>query len=206
MQDRNHSRTQTIHRLEAVCRGLSQLFDGELRSCIAHAQELLNAVAYPVFVRAADGTWIGYNDAFAASMFGDADGKVPQPSELGLDLPVRMPPPSPVPEREVDVTTRELSLRTAGQQERRMLLSRIGIGGGDGHPAGELGVFQTAPDESPISLGNVDLDVKSPVLQAMQRRSARLEAVVQVSRVVSSVLSLDTLLPRSVERIRERFD
>jgi signal transduction histidine kinase/DNA-binding response OmpR family regulator/putative methionine-R-sulfoxide reductase with GAF domain len=177
-----------------------------LAACVARSQELLDAVAYPVFIRDDRGTWIGYNAAFAGSVLGASDEPLPQPEDLGLDFPLGEEPLSSSSGDKVQVVSQDVILSIDGDRGYPALLSRTRVGGSDGRPVGELGVLEYGGNPPPAPPEFSDSDEVRPALAGVQQRAAQLEAVLQVSRVASSVLSLDTLLPRSVELIRERFD
>ncbi len=200
MNDRDTSRTQKVHKLEAVCRGLSRLFDDDLGGCVARCQAILDAVAYPVFVRDEGGVWVGYNEAFAESLLRDKDGGELQLADLELEFTIRPP------DTEDGVVSCDVVLSVNGDDGQRVLLSRARINGGDGRPVGELGVLQPISDVPSVSFEPSASGEEPSELHDMQTRAAQLEAVLQVSRIVSSVLNLDALLSRSVALIRERFD
>ncbi|MBN2305801.1 MAG: GAF domain-containing protein [Anaerolineae bacterium] len=68
------------------------------------------------------------------------------------------------------------------------------------HSNSQLRIYQSMADQSAISLENTRL------YQQAERRARQLSTSVEIGRAVTSILSLDELLPRVVNQIREAFE
>jgi PAS domain S-box-containing protein len=89
-----------------------------------------------------------------------------------------------------------IPLRIAGRPLGALL---VGLGTPWEHGDSELRVYQSLVDQAAVSLENTRL------YQQMQRRARQLGASVEVSRAVTSILDMDTLLPQVVDLIRDAF-
>jgi len=206
MIDIGKSRTELTQELHALRRNLTELSHGDLVDRVQHLQSLIDAVPAPIFYRDPTGRYAGCNSAFALGVLG-----LPKQEVIGKssgELEGAIPRELADVYRRYDVAmlgTRssqsyETVVRFADGSRRHVLLDNALLMGLSGEVTGIVGVMF---DLSEIREHEAE---REALLRDAQRRATQTQTAAEVSRAATSLLSLEELLPESVELIRRRFD
>ena len=206
MKRASRSRAVLLDEVRDLREQLATFSGDDLATTVRLVQPLIDAIPNPIYYKAANGVYLGCNAAFARDVLGITRDRIvgctvadladAVPAELG-DLHDRQ-----------DIALMashgtqvfEAPVRFADGSERDVLFSKAVLEGPTGGIAGMVGVMVDVSAYKSQETGR-DAD-----LLDAQRRATRLQVAAEISRAASSLLSLDELLPKSVNLIRDRFD
>jgi len=206
MTDTGRSRTELTEELLELRARLVDLSHGDLVERVQFLQSLIDAIPNPIFYRDPGGRYIGCNNAFALGVLGlprdEVVGKTS--SELAESIPDELADLY----CRYDVATLgtrssqayQTTVRFADGSRRQVLLNSALLTGLSGEITGIVGLMF---DLSDVLKHEAERDA---LLRDAQWRVSRTQTAAEVSRAATSLLSLDELLPQSVELIRSRLD
>ncbi|MGC9467071.1 MAG: GAF domain-containing protein [Anaerolineae bacterium] len=206
MFEEDKGKMELAAELRALQQQLSHLSKGDLVERVHFLQSLIDAIPTPIFYKDARGVYLGCNTAFAKQVLGLEREQIIGRTVHDLSEVIPAALADVYHKQDVDLVASrgtqvyEAPVRFADGSRRQVLFNKASLLDSHGDVAGMVGVMLDVTDTPDEGRRQVAL------LEDAQRRAVRLQTAAEVSRIATSLLSLDELLPKSVELIRERFD
>ncbi len=206
MKDKGKSRDQLVEDRKPTnaLRRMASIFEENVR-----LHNVIDNIPNPIFYKDTQGVYLGCNSAYAEQILG-----LPKEQIVGktvYELPEAIPPDLAELYHRQDMAlihsadttptqTYEGTAQYADGTRHDVVYNKATLQDDKGNTIGLVGVIVDVTDQKAAE------EEREALVEDLARRTVQLQTAAEVSQAASSILSLDELLPRVVELIKERFD